>query len=85
MELGRPVLVNGNCEVLKGHCKKSNAGFYYRNYFEFEGEVDYLMTHKQEYDIMCYNAKKYVEQNYKWDVVLRKFDETIHYVAGKNE
>ena len=85
MELGRPVLVNGNCEVLKGHCKKSNAGFYYRNYFEFEGEVDYLMTHKQEYDIMCYNAKKYVEQNYKWDVVLRKFDETIQYVAGKNE
>lgn len=82
MELKHPVMVNGHCEVLKGHCKKSNAGFYYKNYFEFEAEVDYLLTHETEYEIMCRNAKKYVDNNYKWDVVLRRLDDVIEYVTN---
>ena len=28
MALGVPVLVNGQCDVLKGHCTKSNGGLY---------------------------------------------------------
>ena len=27
--LGRPVLANGKCDVLKGQCIRSNAGLYY--------------------------------------------------------
>lgn len=83
MELKRPVMVNGNCEVLKGHCKKSNAGFYYKNYFEFEGQVDYLMTHPEERAIMSENAKRYVDNNYKWDVILKRLDEVIEYVVSE--
>ena len=29
--LGRPVLANGRCDVLKGQCIRSNAGLYYEN------------------------------------------------------
>ena len=29
--LGRPVLANGKCDVLKGQCVRSNAGLYYEN------------------------------------------------------
>jgi len=83
MELKRPVMVNGNCEVLKGHCKKSNAGFYYKNYFEFEGQVDYLMTHPKERTLMSENAKRYVDNNYKWDVILKRLDEVIEYVVSE--
>ena len=33
--LGRPVLANGRCDVLKGQCIRSNAGLYYESYDEF--------------------------------------------------
>ena len=33
--LGRPVLANGHCDVLKGQCIRSNAGLYYQRYEEF--------------------------------------------------
>ena len=33
--LGRPVLANARCDVLKGQCIRSNAGLYYENYEEF--------------------------------------------------
>ena len=33
--LGKPVLANGRCDVLKGQCLRSNAGLYYESYAEF--------------------------------------------------
>ena len=82
MSLSVPVIVNGICEVLKGHCVKSNGGLYYTDYFEFEGIVDYIFTHDREYQCMRENARKYVEQNYRWDVIMGKFDEIID-IVGK--
>jgi len=81
--LGIPVLVNEHCEVLKGHCVKSNAGLYYKGYFEFEGALNYLLTHKKEYAIMSNNAKKYIEQHYRWDIVMENFDKAIELVMQK--
>jgi glycosyltransferase involved in cell wall biosynthesis len=72
MFYGRPVLLNGKCVVLKGHCKRSNAGLYFTNYFEFEGALNYLLTHPEEYEIMRANARKYVEENYRWDAIMSR-------------
>ena len=33
--LGRPVLANGRCDVLKGQCIRSAPGLYYERYEEF--------------------------------------------------
>lgn len=77
MTLSVPVIVNGVCEVLKGHCVKSNGGLYYMNYFEFEGILDYIFSHDEEYALLCRNAEKYIEKNYRWDVIMRKFKEVI--------
>ena len=33
--IGRPVLANGQCDVLKGQCIRSGAGLYYERYEEF--------------------------------------------------
>ena len=60
MTLSVPVIVNGVCEVLKGHCVKSNGGLYYKNYFEFEGVLRYIFSHDSEYALMRENAKKYM-------------------------
>lgn len=77
MTLSVPVIVNGVCEVLKGHCVKSNGGLYYMNYFEFEGILDYIFSYDEEYALLCRNAEKYIEKNYRWDVIMRKFKEVI--------
>ena len=31
----RPVLANARCDVLRGQCRRSNAGLYYATYDEF--------------------------------------------------
>ena len=33
--MGKPVLANGRCDVLKGQCLRSNGGLYYESYSEF--------------------------------------------------
>lgn len=69
---GRPVLLNGRCKVLRGHCVKSNAGLYFESYFEFEGALDYLLTHTEEYEQMRENGRRYVYENYRWSVIIDK-------------
>lgn len=77
MRLSVPVIVNGRCDVLKGHCVKSNGGLYYNNYFEFEGAVNYLLSHREEYQKMQQNARHYVETYFDWEVIMDKFDRMI--------
>ncbi len=81
MALHVPVIVNGVCEVLKGHCLKSNAGLYYYDYLEFEGIVDYLLSHPAEYAAMCENARSYIDRYYDWNVIMEKFRTMIEGVA----
>ena len=85
MTLSVPVIVNGICDVLKGHCVKSNGGLYYKNYFEFEGCINYMMEHPEEYAIMCKNARKYVEDYFQWDDIMKKFDSIIERVGKSSD
>ncbi len=82
MALHVPVIVNGGCDVLRGHCTKSNAGLYYYDYLEFEGCVDYLLTHPAEYTAMCENARDYIDRYYEWNVIMDKFRAVISEVTG---
>lgn len=66
MSLSTPVIVNGACKVLKGHCCKSNGALYYENYYEFEGTVNYVLKQPQIVKQLCENAKKYVKEHYEW-------------------
>lgn len=77
MIMGRPVLVNGECEVLKQHCINSNAGLYFTDFPGFEMTLSYLLTHPNEYEVMRDNAIAYVEKNYQWDVIIKKIDDLI--------
>ena len=77
MALSVPVIVNGRCDVLRGHCTKSDAGLYYYNYFEFEGIVDYLFSHQKVYEQMQKNARRYIDEHYRWDVIIDRFRKVI--------
>ncbi len=73
MALEKPVLLNGKCAVLKGHCVKSNAGLYFTDFPEFEATLNYLLMNPEICRKMGRNGKKYVDENYQWPVILKKF------------
>jgi glycosyltransferase involved in cell wall biosynthesis len=67
------VLVNGNCEVLKGHCIKSNGGLYFKDYEEFRECLNLLLANSHLRARMGENGRSYVEMNYGWDIVEPKY------------
>ena len=84
LSLSVPVLVNGDCAVLKSHCVQSNAGLYYHGYYEFEGCVRRMLEHPDEYQAMCANAPLYVQQHYQWDVIVSKLSRMIEATIATN-
>lgn len=81
MMLEKPVLVNEKCDVLKGHCVRSNAGLYYRNYYEFEACMNYLLNRNETCRQMGVNGRSYVKKNYRWDVITGRLSELIEQVS----
>ena len=77
MAVGTPVLCNGRSEVLVEHCVKSNAGLYYQNRDEFVECTKLLLTDERLRRAMGRNGKDYVKRNYRWDVILAKYDRLI--------
>ena len=72
--MGRPVLVNGDCEVLRGQVLRANGGLYYRRYEEFAAAVDTLRAEPTLADALGRQGQAYFEANYSWDVVLAKYE-----------
>ena len=68
-----PVLVNGNCDVTKNHCDQCDGGLYFTNYPEFEACMNFFIQNKKEAEIMAKNGKKYVLDNFSWDIILDKY------------
>jgi glycosyltransferase involved in cell wall biosynthesis len=71
--LGRPVLANGHCDVLRGQCIRSNAGLYYENAAEFAGALDTLLTDASLAQALGRNGKQYFDRHYAWPVIERKY------------
>jgi glycosyltransferase involved in cell wall biosynthesis len=72
--VGTPVLANGRSEVLVNHCRRSNAGLYYEDRYEFVEAMKLLMRDAGLRAAMGRNGKAYVNQNYRWDIILSKYE-----------
>jgi glycosyltransferase involved in cell wall biosynthesis len=72
--VGTPVLANARSEVLVEHCLRSNAGLYYSDRDEFVECLKLLMGDAQLRAAMGRNGREYVRKNYRWDVVLAKYE-----------
>ncbi|WP_242949312.1 glycosyltransferase family 4 protein [Butyrivibrio proteoclasticus] len=84
MKLNTLVLVDGHCDVLRAHCKKSNGALYYVNYPEFEGCLEYFKEHPEVCDALRANGLKYVDENYQWDVVTGRICELIQKIKDSS-
>jgi glycosyltransferase involved in cell wall biosynthesis len=82
MAMGTPVLCNARAEVLVEHCRRSNAGLYYANRDEFVEGLSLLMADERLRTAMGRNGRDYVQANYRWDVILGKYDRLIGGLTG---
>jgi glycosyltransferase involved in cell wall biosynthesis len=71
--LGRPVLANGRCDVLKGQCIRSNAGLYYERYEEFAEALYSLESNGPLHARLGRNGRDYFRRHYAWPVIERKY------------
>ena len=72
--VGTPILANARSEVLVDHCHKSNAGLFYADRDEFMECLKLLIADPHLRASMGRNGRKYVQQNYRWDVILGKYE-----------
>ena len=72
--VGTPVLANARSEVLVDHCHKSNAGLYYADRDEFSECLKLLVADQRLRGAMGRNGREYVRRNYRWDVILAKYE-----------
>lgn len=78
----RPVIVADQCAVTKNFCKESNGGLWFKDFFEFEGSLDYLLANPDKADALGKNGREYVIDSFSWDVIVNKYIEFINNLLG---
>ncbi|OYW06045.1 MAG: hypothetical protein B7X11_01370 [Acidobacteria bacterium 37-65-4] len=73
--LGRPVLANGRCDVLRGQTIRSNAGLYYENFEEFAETMYALEAAGPLNQVLGRNGRDFFKRHYAWPVIERKYME----------
>jgi glycosyltransferase involved in cell wall biosynthesis len=71
--LGKPVLANGRCDVLKGQCIRSAAGLYYERYEEFAETLYSLESNGPLHARLGRNGREYFTRHYSWPVIEGKY------------
>ena len=71
--LGKPVLANAKCDVLKGQCLRSNAGLFYESYEEFVEALYSLESNGPLNARLGRNGKDFFKRHYAWPVIEKKY------------
>lgn len=76
MAMKTPVLVNGNCKVLKGHCTKSGGGLFYENIIQAAKYLEWFTNreyNQKQYESMGQKAYEYIIKYYSWEKIMEEF------------
>ena len=65
------IIFNGR--VTCNFVHESNGGLYFQDYFEFEGAINYFLTHESESCVMVQNGKQYVLEKFAWSKIIEKY------------
>ncbi|HLJ98095.1 MAG TPA: glycosyltransferase family 4 protein [Gemmataceae bacterium] len=76
-----PVLVNGQCAVLRGQCRRSGGGLTYTNYDSFAKAVSQLLQEPTLARELGERGRQFVREHYAWPVVERKYLEWVEWVC----
>ena len=82
--MGKPVLANGRCDVLKGQCLRSNAGLYYESYAEFADALYSIASSASLSQGLGRNGASYFERHYAWPVIERKYLDVFSRLSARD-
>ena len=82
--LGRPVLVNGRCDVLRGQCVRSSAGLYYENQAEFVEAMRAIAENRWLNAALGANGREFFRRHYAWPIIERKYLDMIDALARED-
>jgi len=71
--LGKPVLANAKCDVLKGQSIRSNAGLYYDSGMEFVETLHAMEQNRWLSASLGRNGRQFYREQYDWPVIERKY------------
>ena len=71
--LGKPVLANGRCEVLRGQCIRSRGGLYYETDAEFVETLRAITDSRSLNAAFGENGRRFFQQHYAWPVIEQKY------------
>jgi glycosyltransferase involved in cell wall biosynthesis len=80
--VGTPILANERSEVIAEHCRGSNAGLFYADRWEFVEALKLLLKDEALRKTMGRNGKAYVNRNYRWSIILSKYERLFTRVRG---
>jgi glycosyltransferase involved in cell wall biosynthesis len=79
--LGKPVLANGRCDVLRGQVVRSNGGLYYQTFEEFAEGLYALEGSGPLGAVLGRNGREFFQRHYTWPVIERKYLEMFDRLA----
>ncbi len=71
--MGRPVLVNGRCAVLRNQCRRSNGGLYYTSYDEFSAALQQLLSNPSLRQQLGRQGQRFAQTEYHWDTIIHRY------------
>lgn len=81
-KVGRPALVNGRCDVLRGQVVRAGGGLYYASYEEFAEALTWLLARREDAAAMGRSGRAYYQTHYAWDVIMEKYQRLLALAAG---
>lgn len=71
----RPALVHADCAVTSGFARESNSALYFKDYYEFEGCIEYYLNNPDKAAVMGKTGRDFVISNFTWDAIVKKYTE----------
>jgi glycosyltransferase involved in cell wall biosynthesis len=71
--MGKPVLANGRCDVLRGQVIRANGGLYYESFEEFAEALYLLEASGPLGALLGRHGREYFRRHYTWPIIERKY------------
>jgi hypothetical protein len=82
LSVGTPVLVNARATPVVQHCRRSQAGLFYADRWEFAEALKLLTHDTQLRGALGRNGRAYVSRHYRWPTVLSKYERLCEQLRG---
>jgi glycosyltransferase involved in cell wall biosynthesis len=82
LAVGTPVLASARNPAAVEHVRRSNGGLYYGNREEFVEAMRMLASNERLRGALGRNGRRYVQQNFRWDAVIGRFERLLSKVKG---